>query len=65
MGIPLGVWSAIRRNSVPDYAIRLASLLACPFPLRLGHPLLLAFAITLRWIPGDEYRGAAIRSGRG
>src|SRR6056297_2362875 len=23
VGIPLGVWSAIRRNSVPDYAIRL------------------------------------------
>jgi glutathione transport system permease protein len=52
IGIPLGVWSAIRRNSVPDYAIRVASLLGLSFPAFVSAILLLlAFAITLRWFP--------------
>src|SRR6056297_204548 len=32
IGIPLGVWSAVRRNALPDYVIRLGSLLGLSFP---------------------------------
>jgi peptide/nickel transport system permease protein len=52
IGIPLGVWSAIRRNSIPDYVIRLISLLGLSFPAFVSAVLLLfAFAISLRWFP--------------
>jgi peptide/nickel transport system permease protein len=52
VGIPLGVWSAIRRNKIPDYIIRLASLLGLSFPAFVSAVLLLlVFAIQLRWFP--------------
>lgn len=59
VGIPLGVWSAVRRNTVPDYVIRLTSLLGLSFPAFVSAVLLLfAFAIELRWFP-------VMSSGRG
>ena len=59
VGIPLGVWSAIRRNTVPDYLVRVASLLGLSFPAFVSAVLLLfAFAIELRWFP-------VMSSGRG
>lgn len=59
VGIPLGVWSAIRRNTVPDYAIRIASLIGLSFPAFVSAVLLLfAFAIELGWFP-------VMSSGRG
>ncbi|WP_108485095.1 ABC transporter permease [Oceaniglobus ichthyenteri] len=52
VGIPLGVWSAVRRNEVPDYIIRIASLLGLSLPAFVSAILLLLmFAITLRWFP--------------
>ena len=52
LGIPLGVWSAIRRNSLPDYVTRLASLLGLSFPAFVSAILLLlVFSIQLRWFP--------------
>jgi peptide/nickel transport system permease protein len=52
VGIPLGVWSAVRRNSLPDYITRLASLLGLSFPAFVSAILLLlVFAIELRWAP--------------
>lgn len=51
-GIPLGVWSAVSRNTLPDYVIRTASLLGLSFPAFVfAILLLLAFAITWRWFP--------------
>lgn len=59
IGIPLGVWSAIKRNTPPDYLIRLASLLGLSFPAFVSAILLLfAFSIELRWFP-------VMSSGRG
>lgn len=59
IGIPLGVWAAISRNSIPDYLIRLASLLGLSFPAFVSAVLLLfAFAIYLPWFP-------VMSSGRG
>ncbi|WP_295809627.1 ABC transporter permease [uncultured Nitratireductor sp.] len=52
VGIPLGVWSAVRRNKLPDYITRMASLLGLSFPAFVSAVLLLlVFAIQLRWFP--------------
>ena len=52
VGVPLGVWSAVRRNTLPDYLTRLASLLGLSFPAFVSAILLLlVFAIQLRWAP--------------
>jgi len=52
IGIPLGVWSAVKRNRLPDYVTRLASLLGLSFPAFVSAVLLLlVFAIQLRWFP--------------
>jgi peptide/nickel transport system permease protein len=52
LGVPLGVWSAIRRNRLPDYVIRLVSLLGLSIPAFVSAVLLLfAFAIQIRWFP--------------
>jgi len=52
VGIPLGVWSAVSRNTLPDYVVRLASLLGLSFPAFVSAILLLMFfAIQLRWFP--------------
>ncbi len=52
IGAPLGVWSAVRRNSLPDYVVRLASLIGLSLPAFVSAILLLlVFAISLRWAP--------------
>jgi glutathione transport system permease protein len=52
IGVPLGIWSAVRRNRFADYVIRVASLLGLSFPAFVSAILLLlAFAISLRWFP--------------
>ncbi|ORE96195.1 ABC transporter permease [Acuticoccus yangtzensis] len=59
LGIPLGIWSALRRNKFTDYVIRITSLLGLSLPAFVsGILLLIAFAIQLRWFP-------VISSGRG
>ncbi|MEY8827180.1 ABC transporter permease [Sedimentitalea sp. XS_ASV28] len=52
VGIPLGVWSAVKRNKLPDYVTRMVSLLGLSFPAFVSAVLLLlVFAIQLRWFP--------------
>ena len=52
IGIPLGIWSAVRRNTLPDYITRLGSLLGLSFPAFVSAILLLlVFSIQLRWFP--------------
>jgi peptide/nickel transport system permease protein len=52
IGIPLGVWAAVRRNGAADYAIRIVSLAGLSFPAFVsGVLLLLLLAIHLRWFP--------------
>ncbi len=52
IGVPLGVWSAVNRNRMPDYVTRLASLLGLSFPAFVSAVLLLlVFAIHLNWFP--------------
>ena len=52
IGIPLGVWAAIRKNSLVDYISRIAALAGFSFPaFYLGVLLLLVFSIQLGWFP--------------
>jgi len=52
VGIPTGIWSAIRRNKLPDYVIRTMSLIGLSFPAFVSAVLLLLlFSIQLRWFP--------------
>jgi len=60
LGVPLGVYTALRRNALPDYLGRTFSLAGLSFPtFYLGILLMLLFAIKLRLFPvvggGDIY----------
>ncbi|MDE2289666.1 MAG: ABC transporter permease [Burkholderiales bacterium] len=52
LGLPLGVWAALRRNAWPDYLGRVLSLAGLSFPAFVsGILMLLVFAIQLGWFP--------------
>lgn len=56
IGIPIGVVSAIRQNTVLDYASMLGAVIGVTLPtFYLGLLLILVFAVYLRWIPGTGY----------
>jgi glutathione transport system permease protein len=52
IGVPLGVWAAVRRNRFVDYVVRIASLAGLSFPAFVSAIILLfLFAIELHWFP--------------
>jgi peptide/nickel transport system permease protein len=52
IGIPLGVWAAIRKNTAIDYVSRIVALAGFSFPaFYLGVVLLLVFSVELGWFP--------------
>lgn len=52
LGVPAGVWAAVKRNRIPDYLIRLVSLLGLSLPAFVAAIILLMlFAIKLKWFP--------------
>ncbi|MFV9453477.1 ABC transporter permease [Rhodococcus sp. NM-2] len=56
IGIPLGVWAAVRQGSVVDRAVTtLAALLMSVPPFVLGLVLVITFAITRAWLPATGY----------
>lgn len=51
-GVPLGVWAALRRGGVIDYAVTGLATLAIALPTFVTGPLLaLVFGVALRWLP--------------
>jgi glutathione transport system permease protein len=59
IGIPLGVWAALRRNRPTDYWVRILTLTGLSFPaFTSGILLLLIFAIQLQWFPVISNQGA-------
>ena len=56
VGLPTGLWAAMRRGGIADRALSLASALALALPVFvLGTLLVLLFAQTLRWVPAGGY----------
>lgn len=52
IGIPLGIWAAIRKNTLIDYVSRVVALAGFSFPaFYLGVVLLLLFSVELNWFP--------------
>jgi ABC-type dipeptide/oligopeptide/nickel transport system permease component len=52
VGLPIGIWAAIRRKSWPDYMSSLLSMAGLSFPgFVSGILMLLVFAIELHWFP--------------
>lgn len=52
IGLLSGVWSALRRNKLPDYVISFASLLwLCVPPFFAGLIAIYIFGLQLRWLP--------------
>ena len=52
LGVPAGIWAAVRRNRIPDYILRFISLLGLSLPAFVAAiVLLMVFAIQLRWFP--------------
>jgi ABC-type dipeptide/oligopeptide/nickel transport system permease component len=51
LGIPLGIISAVRRNSVWDFVARLVALIGVSIPVFwLGIQLQILFAVNLKWL---------------
>jgi peptide/nickel transport system permease protein len=56
LGIPLGVFSAVRRDSWMDNVVRVLSMFSLSVPeFFQGVVLILAFSLILKWIPSVSY----------
>ena len=63
IGIPLGVYTAIARNSWPAQALQFLSVLGVSLPsFAVGILLILAFSVTLGWLPAFG-RGEVVQIG--
>jgi peptide/nickel transport system permease protein len=52
LGVPAGVWAAVKRNQPADFILRLISLVGLSLPAFVAAIILLmVFAIKLRWFP--------------
>lgn len=52
VSMPLGVWSALRRNGLPDYGSRILAFTGVSMPsFWLGFLLIWLFSIKLGWLP--------------
>lgn len=59
LGVPAGVWAAVRHNKTADYILRLVSLLGLSLPAFVAAIILLmVFAIQLHWFPVISAGGA-------
>lgn len=63
VGIPLGVYTAIRRNSFAAQSLQFLSVLGVSLPsFALGILFILVFSVTLRWLPAFG-RGEVVQLG--
>lgn len=61
IGVPLGIISALKQNTLTDYVAMFFSMLGVSIPnFLLGIILILVFALTLEWLPtygwGDDWK---------
>lgn len=56
--VPLGIWAARYRNSLPDYVVRLIAFLGVSMPnFWLAFLLVMFFSVYLHWLPAMGYGG--------
>jgi peptide/nickel transport system permease protein len=61
LAIPLGVFAAMRQNSLLDQATSVFSTLGVSLPsFWLGFLLIILFAVTLHWFPSSGYRALSM-----
>lgn len=61
VAIPLGIWQAIRRNRLDDYALTAVTFVGYSMPtFWLGLLLILALSIHLRLLPAEGPQGATV-----
>jgi oligopeptide transport system permease protein len=59
LGVPLGVWAALRRGGLTDQGIMGLTVLGVILPSFVTGPLLvLVFGVLLRWLPVAGWQGA-------
>jgi ABC-type dipeptide/oligopeptide/nickel transport system permease component len=57
LGLPLGVWAAVKKGKLPDYVARFISLSGLAMPqFWFGLVLIWVFAVQLGWLPGPQGR---------
>lgn len=57
IGMPLGIFAAIRRGGVTDYSSNIFSSIGMAMPsFWLGFLLIVVFAVMLNWLPASGYR---------
>jgi peptide/nickel transport system permease protein len=63
IGLPLGVYTAVNRSSLPAQALQFVSVLGVSLPsFAVGILLILLFSVTLGWLPAFG-RGEVVRLG--
>lgn len=56
LGVPLGVWAALRQNQATDYAVMGLALTGMAVPNFVVAPILaLVFGVTLSWLPAGGW----------
>lgn len=62
IGVGVGIWAAIRQNSVADHLVMLVSNVGSAFPsFVIGPVLILVFAVALGWLPAGGWNNFEVR----
>jgi peptide/nickel transport system permease protein len=63
VAIPIGIVTALKRDTAIDYAGTVVAVLGVSVPgFLLGILLILVFSVNLRWLPASGFRGSALAS---
>ena len=62
IGVAIGIWAAIRQNSMVDYVVMLIGNVGSAFPsFVIGPVLILVFAVGLGWLPAGGWNDFELR----
>ena len=62
IGVAVGIWAAIRQNSMVDHVVMLLSNVGSPNPsFVIGPAMILVFAVLLGWLPAGGWNNFEVR----
>ena len=62
IGVAVGIWAAIRQNSMVDHVVMLLSNVGSAFPsFVIGPAMILVFAVLLGWLPAGGWNNFEVR----